>query len=69
MSELENPEIFRAVLDNLPTAVYLVDRNGKILFWNQGAEHITGHMRHEVIGHSRSDRPVGPAAINGLGAR
>jgi len=55
MSEIRDLEIFRAVLDSLPTAVYLVDRNGKILFWNQGAERITGHLRHEVIGHSRAD--------------
>ena len=55
MSEIHDPETFRTVLDSLPVGVYLVDNKGKILFWNQGAEHITGHMRHEVIGHSRSD--------------
>jgi hypothetical protein len=24
----------------------------KIVFWSDGAERITGHLRHEVIGHS-----------------
>jgi len=52
MPDLQNPEIFRTVLDSLQTGVYLVDRNGKILFWNQGAERITGHMRHEVVGRT-----------------
>jgi len=52
MSELQDPEIFRTVLDSLQTGVYVVDRNGRIFFWNQGAERITGHMRHDVVGRS-----------------
>ena len=30
VSELDNPEIFRSILETLPTGVYLVDRNRKI---------------------------------------
>jgi len=52
MSELQDPEIFRIVLDTLETGVWLADRNGKILFWNQGAERITGYKRHNVVGRS-----------------
>ena len=52
MSELEDPNIFRTVLDSLQTGVYLVGRDGKIVFWNDGAERITGYRRHEVIGRS-----------------
>jgi len=55
MSEIHDPEIFQTVLDGLALGVYLADRNGKILFWNQGAEHITGHLRHEIIGHAYTD--------------
>jgi two-component system, cell cycle response regulator len=55
MSELQDPEIFRTVLDSLQTGVSMVDRNGKILFWNQGAERLTGHKRHEVVGRSCRD--------------
>jgi PAS domain S-box-containing protein/diguanylate cyclase (GGDEF)-like protein len=43
-------EIFRALLESLPTGVYLVDRERRILFWNDGAERITGYHRQEVIG-------------------
>jgi len=43
------------VLDSLQTGVSMVDRNGKILFWNQGAERLTGHKRHEVVGRSRRE--------------
>jgi len=55
MSELQDPEIFRTVLESLQTGVYLADRTGKILFWNQGAERLTGHKRHEVLGRSCRD--------------
>jgi diguanylate cyclase (GGDEF)-like protein/PAS domain S-box-containing protein len=50
MSGLQDPEIFRTVLDSLQTGVYLLDRERKILFWNDGAERITGYMRHDVVG-------------------
>jgi diguanylate cyclase (GGDEF)-like protein/PAS domain S-box-containing protein len=55
MSELQDPEIFRNLLDSLQTGVSMADRNGKILFWNQGAERLTGHKRHEMVGRSCSD--------------
>ncbi len=55
MSEFQNPEIFRTVLDSLQTGVNVVDRSGKIFFWNQGAERITGHMRHDVVGRPCHD--------------
>ena len=49
------PELFRTVLETLPTGVYVVDRERRILFWNDGAERITGYHRHEVIGRSCQD--------------
>jgi diguanylate cyclase (GGDEF)-like protein/PAS domain S-box-containing protein len=55
MPDLQDPELFRTVLDSLQTGVSLVDRNGKILFWNQGAERLTGHKRHEVVGRPSRD--------------
>jgi two-component system, cell cycle response regulator len=55
MSEVRDPEVFRAVLESLPVGVYIEDRNGTILFWNQSAERITGHKRYEVIGHSQRE--------------
>ena len=44
------PEIYRRVLDDLYDGVYLVDRDRRITYWNQGAERITGYARHEVVG-------------------
>jgi len=45
------PEIYRAVLDSLPIGVYLVDRNRRIVLWNNEAEKLTGYLGQEVIGH------------------
>jgi diguanylate cyclase (GGDEF)-like protein/PAS domain S-box-containing protein len=50
MLRLED-EIYRAVLEGLQTGVYVLDRDGKILLWNRGAERLTGFMQYEVIGH------------------
>lgn len=63
MSEFENPEIFRRVLENLQTGVYFVDREQKILFWNEGAEKITGYLSQEVVGAFCRGNPV--ASDNG----
>lgn len=50
MMELQDPEIFQTVLDSLHIGVCLVGRDGRILYWNEGAEKITGYRRHEVLG-------------------
>ncbi len=41
---------FREVLEKLHAGVYVVDCEGKIVFWNDGAERITGYLRQDVIG-------------------
>jgi diguanylate cyclase (GGDEF)-like protein/PAS domain S-box-containing protein len=50
MSELDSLDFYRSVLDSLQTGVCFVDINRKILFWNDGAEKITGYLRHEIVG-------------------
>ncbi len=50
MFDETNPEIFREVLERLLTGVYVVDRARKIVFWNDGAEKISGYLRQEVLG-------------------
>ncbi|MFZ0884921.1 MAG: sensor domain-containing diguanylate cyclase [Candidatus Acidiferrales bacterium] len=52
MPLFEDPEIYRNVLECMQNGVYLVDRNEKIQFWNEGAERITGYLRQAVLGHS-----------------
>jgi PAS domain S-box-containing protein/diguanylate cyclase (GGDEF)-like protein len=55
VSLLLNSEAYRAVLDDLPAGVYLVDRERRIVFWNHAAERITGFLAQEVLGHSCFD--------------
>jgi len=50
MPEPLEAEVFRSVLDKLALGVYMVNRAFQVLFWNEGAEAITGYMRHEVVG-------------------
>lgn len=48
---LDNPKLFRHLLEDLPVGIYIVDREGRIRFWNRGAERLTGHLSHDVVGH------------------
>lgn len=50
MQQLRDPDVYRAVLEKLQTGVYLIDREQKIQFWNDGAEHLTGYLRQDVVG-------------------
>jgi len=43
------------IIDNLHDAVYVLDRDRKIVLWNRAAERITGFSRDEVLGRSCRD--------------
>jgi diguanylate cyclase (GGDEF)-like protein/PAS domain S-box-containing protein len=43
-------DFFRRLFDNLYDGVYFVDTNRRILFWNHGAERLTGYSANEVLG-------------------
>ena len=49
MLDLNNPRVFETALDSLGVGVYLVDRHRKIVYWNRGAERISGYLRHRQI--------------------
>ena len=42
--------IYKDMLDNLYEGVYFVDTERKILYWNKGAERISGYSSDEVVG-------------------
>ena len=52
---VDNPNLYRDVLDNLYDGVYFLDRNRQIFFWNKGAERITGYRAADVMGRSCAD--------------
>lgn len=43
------------LLDHLNDGVYVVDRAGKVTFWNRGAQSITGWAPRDVIGSPGAD--------------
>jgi diguanylate cyclase (GGDEF)-like protein/PAS domain S-box-containing protein len=68
MSVFADLEIYRTVLENMQTGIYMVDCDQKIQFWNDGAEIITGHLRQDVVGHFCRDffPPQKEAGQNGV---
>ena len=44
------PSLREKLLDGLHDGVYFVDKERKILYWNQGAEHLTGYTAGEMVG-------------------
>lgn len=45
-----NEELYLNILENLQDGVYFVDKERRILFWNKGAERITGYKSDEIVG-------------------
>jgi diguanylate cyclase (GGDEF)-like protein/PAS domain S-box-containing protein len=52
MPSFQDPKIYRDILDGLQIGVSVLDLHKKIVFWSDGAEHITGYTRIDVLGHS-----------------
>ena len=52
MPAFQDPEIYRDILDGLQFGMGVLDLQGKIVFWSDGAEQITGYARIDVLGHS-----------------
>lgn len=52
MSAFDEFDSCRSILESLLTGVCVVDMQKKVVFWSSGAERITGHLRHDVIGRS-----------------
>jgi diguanylate cyclase (GGDEF)-like protein/PAS domain S-box-containing protein len=52
---VDNPSLYRDVLDNLYDGVYSLDLQRKIFFWNKGAERIPGYLAADVLGRRCAD--------------
>lgn len=55
VNRINDPGLFKTLLDNLHEGVYFVDPERRILYWNKGAERISGFTSEEVTGHSCAD--------------
>jgi len=45
-----NEFFYKSLVDNLNDGVFYVDIDGRITYWNNGAERLTGYARNEVLG-------------------
>lgn len=57
--------LFENILQNLTEAVYFVDVNRKITFWNKAAERITGYKSEEVVNFHCFDNILNHVDSNG----
>jgi len=39
-----------ALLETVPCAIFMVDINNQIIFWNKSAEELTGYTVDEIVG-------------------
>lgn len=46
-----NDAFYKHLLDEMYDGVYFVDRHRRILYWNRGAERLSGYSAGEVVGH------------------
>ena len=46
---------FWQIIDNLNDGIYIVDRQRRIVYWNDAAEHISGYKAEEIVGISCAD--------------
>lgn len=55
MTVFQNPDVYRDILDSLQIGVSVLDLQKRIVFWSDGAEHITGYSRIDALGHLCTD--------------
>ncbi|MGP8250656.1 MAG: diguanylate cyclase domain-containing protein [Terracidiphilus sp.] len=50
-----DPAFYKELLDQMSDGVYFVDRDRKILYWNEGAFRLSGYSAKELVGRSCQD--------------
>ncbi len=50
-----NPDRYKTILDSLYDGVYMVDHNRRIVYWNRGAERLSGYKAEEIVGKNCAD--------------
>ena len=50
-----DPNFYKELLDHMSDGVYFVDRNRRILYWNEGAFRLTGYKSEELVGRCCQD--------------
>jgi diguanylate cyclase (GGDEF)-like protein/PAS domain S-box-containing protein len=55
MQPQRREELLSEVVETIAEGVYFIDLDGRIGFWNKGAERITGYLRSETLGKRCSE--------------
>jgi diguanylate cyclase (GGDEF)-like protein/PAS domain S-box-containing protein len=50
-----DPAFYKELLDHMSEGVYFVDRERRILYWNEGASRLTGYTSEELVGRCCQD--------------
>src|SRR5450631_1224639 len=50
-----DPNFFKGLLDHMADGVYFVDKDRRILYWNEGASRLTGYKAEEMVGRFCQD--------------
>ena len=50
-----DPGFYKELLDHMGDGVYFVDRDRRILYWNEGAFRMSGYTAQELVGRSCQD--------------
>ncbi len=61
----KDKDTYKEILDNIDEGVYFVDRDRKILYWNKGAERISGFKAGQVQGRFCQDNILNHVTENG----
>ena len=54
-STLKDPGFYKELLDQMSDGVYFVDKDRRILYWNEGAYRLTGYKEKELLGKCCQD--------------
>lgn len=61
----DEKDFYKGIIDNLYDGVYFVDRERVIMYWNKGAERITGYSSAQTVGRSCRDNLLNHVTANG----
>ena len=53
-----DPNFYKELLDHMSDGVYFVDRDRRILYWNEGAFRLTGYKSEELVGQCCQDNTL-----------
>jgi diguanylate cyclase (GGDEF)-like protein/PAS domain S-box-containing protein len=62
---LNDNNTYKQILENMDEGVYFVDRDRRIIYWNKGAERISGFTAEQVQGHFCHENILNHVTENG----